>query len=57
MIVLVGRDLGEPNGFHVVVRLSLVAALGVMGFGGLLIWFFFVGHAALKRIATACRRL
>ncbi|MBN9252692.1 MAG: two-component sensor histidine kinase, partial [Mesorhizobium sp.] len=49
MIVLVGRDLGEPERFRVVVRQSLVAALGIMALGGLLIWLF-VGRRALKRI-------
>jgi signal transduction histidine kinase len=59
MIVLVGRDLGEPERFRVVVRQSLVAALGVMAVGGLLIWFF-VGRHALKRIdsvSEASRRI
>ncbi|MEQ1950693.1 HAMP domain-containing sensor histidine kinase [Mesorhizobium sp. CN2-181] len=59
MIVLVGRDLGEPERFRVVVRRSLVAALGVMAVGGLLIWFF-VGRHALKRIdsvSEASRRI
>jgi signal transduction histidine kinase len=49
MIVLVGRDLGEPELFRDVVRQALVFALGMMGVGGLLIWFF-VGRRALKRI-------
>lgn len=49
MILLVGRDLGEPEKFRKVVRRSLMAALGMMGFGALLIWFF-VGRRALKRI-------
>lgn len=59
MIVLVGRDLGEPERFRVVVRKSLVAALGVMAVGGLLIWFF-VGRHALRRIdsvSEASRRI
>ena len=49
MIVLVGRDLGEPERFRAVVRRALIFALGMMAFGGLLIWFF-VGRRALKRI-------
>lgn len=49
MIVLVGRDLGEPELFRGVVRRALAFALGMMGIGGLLIWFF-VGRRALKRI-------
>jgi signal transduction histidine kinase len=59
MIALVGRDLGEPERFRVVVRRALVAALGVMGIGGLLIWFF-VGRHALRRIdnvSEASRRI
>jgi signal transduction histidine kinase len=49
MIVLVGRDLGEPERFRAVVRRSLIFALGMMAVGGLLIWYF-VGRRALKRI-------
>jgi signal transduction histidine kinase len=49
MIMLVGRDLGEPQRFRDVVRRALMLALGMMGLGGILIWFF-VGRAALKRI-------
>jgi signal transduction histidine kinase len=49
MIVLVGRDLGEPERFRAVVRSSLMVALAMMGLGALLIWFF-VGRRALKRI-------
>lgn len=49
MIMLVGRDLGEPERFRVVVRRALMVALGMMGLGGLLIWYF-VGRRALKRI-------
>ena len=59
MIVLVGRDLGEPERFRVVVRRALMVALGMMAFGGLLIWFF-VGRHALKRIdsvSEASRRI
>ncbi|MER2535547.1 MAG: ATP-binding protein [Rhizobiaceae bacterium] len=49
MIVLVGRDLGEPERFRSVVRQSLMLSLGMMALGGLLIWYF-VGRRALKRI-------
>ena len=44
MIMLVGRDLGEPERFRAVIRRALMLALGMMGLGGLLIWFF-VGRA------------
>jgi len=59
MIMLVGRDLGEPERFRAIVRQALMLALGMMGLGGLLIWFF-VGRAALKRIdgvSEASRRI
>ncbi|WP_027060612.1 sensor histidine kinase [Mesorhizobium loti] len=59
MILLVGRDLGEPERFRAVIRRALMLALGMMGLGGLLIWFF-VGRAALKRIdsvSEASRRI
>lgn len=59
MIALVGRDLGEPERFRQVVRRALGFALGVMGIGGFLIWFF-VGRRALKRIdgvTDASRRI
>ncbi|MGU3399782.1 ATP-binding protein [Brucellaceae bacterium D45D] len=49
MRLLVGRDLGEPERFRDIVRQSLMLALGIMGIGALLIWFF-VGRRALKRI-------
>ena len=49
MIMLVGRDLGEPERFKVVVQRALMFALGMMCLGALLIWFF-VGRRALKRI-------
>ena len=49
MIVLVGRDLGEPERFRNVISRSLMVALGIMALGGLLIWWF-VGRRALKRI-------
>jgi signal transduction histidine kinase len=59
MIMLVGRDLGEPERFRAVIKRALMLALGMMGLGGLLIWFF-VGRAALKRIdsvSDASRRI
>lgn len=59
MIVLVGRDLGEPERFQNVIRNSLAAALGLMGIGALLIWYF-VGRRALVRIdrvSQASRRI
>jgi len=54
MRLLVGRDLGEPEQFRDVVRRSLMLALGIMGVGALLIWFF-VGRRALKRIDEVSR--
>ncbi|MDP3896114.1 MAG: ATP-binding protein [Mesorhizobium sp.] len=59
MILLVGRDLGEPERFRLVVRRALTAALALMGVGALLIWFF-VGRRALLRIdsvSEASRRI
>ncbi|MCX8280612.1 HAMP domain-containing sensor histidine kinase [Phyllobacterium sp. 0TCS1.6C] len=47
--VMVGRDLGEPEQVRLVVRRALGAALGIMGIGAFLIWFF-VGRRALHRI-------
>lgn len=49
MIILVGRDLSEPERFRAVVSRALMVAFGVMGVGALLIWYF-VGRRALKRI-------
>jgi signal transduction histidine kinase len=49
LILMVGRDLGEPERFRVVVRRALGFALGLMALGGFLIWYF-VGRRALKRI-------
>ena len=54
MIILVGRDLGEPQRFRDVVRQSLMIALGMMGLGGILIWFL-VGRRALIRIDNISR--
>ncbi|MEJ6781395.1 sensor histidine kinase [Aminobacter sp. Piv2-1] len=59
MILMVGRDLGEPERFRSVVQRSLMVALGMMAVGGLLIWYF-VGRRALKRIddvSEASRRI
>jgi signal transduction histidine kinase len=59
MILLVGRDLGEPERFRVVVRRALMVALGMMALGGLLIWYV-VGRYALRRIdnvSEASRRI
>jgi signal transduction histidine kinase len=49
LIMLVGRDLGEPERFRDVVRRALMVAIGLMGLSALLIWFF-VGRRALRRI-------
>jgi signal transduction histidine kinase len=59
MILLVGRDLGEPEQFRAIVRRSLTLAFGMMALGALLIWYF-VGRRALKRIdsvSQASRRI
>lgn len=59
MTVLVGRDLREPEMLRSVVNRALMIALGMMGLGALLIWFF-VGRRALKRIdnvSVASRRI
>lgn len=47
--VLIGRDLGEPTKFRLLVRNALMVALAIMGVGALLIWFG-IGRNALKRI-------
>jgi signal transduction histidine kinase len=49
MILLVGRDLGEPERFRSVVQRALILALTIMGLGAFLIWYF-VGRTALRRI-------
>ncbi|WP_201026318.1 sensor histidine kinase [Paramesorhizobium deserti] len=49
MRILVGRDLGEPERFRDIVRRALMLALGIMGVGAFLIWYF-VGRRALARI-------
>ncbi|CAN7288128.1 ATP-binding protein [Aminobacter sp. LjRoot7] len=59
MILMVGRDLGEPERFRDVIQRSLMLALAMMGFGALLIWYF-VGRRALKHIdsvSEASRRI
>lgn len=59
MIILVGRDLGEPQRFRSVVQRSLMIALGMMGLGGILIWFL-VGRRALvhiDKVSEASRRI
>lgn len=59
MLVLVGRDLVEPQRFNDIVQRSMVVALAMMGIGAFLIWFF-VGRRALKRIdnlSEASRRI
>ncbi len=47
--ILVGRDLGEPTKFRLLVRNALMVALAIMGGGALIIWFA-IGRNALKRI-------
>jgi signal transduction histidine kinase len=47
--ILVGRDLGEPMRFRLLVRQALMLALAIMGVGALVIWFG-IGRNALKRI-------
>jgi signal transduction histidine kinase len=49
MIMLVGRDLGEPDKLRAIVNRSLILAIGLMGLGAFLIWFL-VGRQALRRI-------
>jgi signal transduction histidine kinase len=49
MILLVGRDLGEPERFTMVMRQALAVAFAMMGVGALVIWFL-VGRQALRRI-------
>lgn len=49
MILMVGRDLGEAEKFRGVVQRALILALGIMGLGAFLIWYF-VGRTALRRI-------
>ncbi len=49
MILMVGRDLGEPEQLRGIVNHALLLAFAMMGVGAALIWFF-VGRHALKRI-------
>lgn len=49
MILLVGRDLGEPEKFRQVTQRALIAAFAMMGIGALVIWYL-VGRTALRRI-------
>jgi len=59
MLLLVGRDLGEPERIRAVVRRSIGLALATMLAGAMAIWFF-VGRRALKRIdevSKASRRI
>ena len=47
--LLIGRDLGDPERLHNVVRQALLIALTIMGVGALIIWFA-IGRNALKRM-------
>ena len=47
--ILVGRDLGQPQALRIMVRRAVMAALGIMGIGALVLWFA-IGRTALKRI-------
>ncbi|AXV17238.1 two-component sensor histidine kinase [Neorhizobium sp. SOG26] len=47
--IMVGRDLGDPGRFRLIVRRALMVALTIMGVGALVIWFG-IGRNALKRI-------
>lgn len=47
--ILIGRDLGEPERFRLLVRQALMLALAIMGLGALVIWFG-IGRNALRRI-------
>ncbi|MEM1377825.1 MAG: ATP-binding protein [Pseudomonadota bacterium] len=49
MTIVVGRDLGDPIRFRVVIQQTVGLALGIMAVGGFLIWYF-VGRRALRRI-------
>ena len=49
MRILIGRDLGEPTKFRLLVRNALMVALAIMGGGAVIIWFA-IGRNALKRI-------
>lgn len=59
MRLLIGRDLGDPERLHIVVRQALILALSIMGVGALIIWFA-IGRNALKRMdrmSTASARI
>ncbi|ALE04029.1 Sensor protein basS/pmrB [Bartonella ancashensis] len=59
MKLLIGRDLGEPERFVVVIRKAMIISLIAMVVGALLIWFF-VGRRALQkidRVTAASQRL
>ncbi|MBX5089071.1 sensor histidine kinase [Rhizobium lentis] len=47
--ILIGRDLGDPERFRLLVRQALMVALAIMGLGAIIIWFG-IGRNALKRI-------
>ena len=49
MKLLIGRDLGDPQRLHKIVRQALLLALLIMGVGALVIWFA-IGRNALNRI-------
>ncbi|MEO1746282.1 MAG: HAMP domain-containing protein, partial [Pseudomonadota bacterium] len=49
MRFVVGRDLGDPVRFRIVIQRTVGLAMGIMAFGSLLIWLF-VGRRALRRI-------
>ena len=50
--ILIGRDLGEPERFRLLVRQALMLALAIMGVGALVSWFG-IGRNALKRIGPS----
>ncbi|WP_132310267.1 sensor histidine kinase [Martelella mediterranea] len=54
MRLLIGRDLGDPERLHIVVRQALLLALSIMGVGALIIWFA-IGRNALKRMDRMSR--
>ncbi|WP_022709996.1 HAMP domain-containing sensor histidine kinase [Pseudochrobactrum sp. AO18b] len=59
MRVLIGRDLSEPELFRDIMRRALVLALGIMGIGAFLIWYF-VGRRALlrlKQVSSSSQRI
>ena len=49
MKLMIGRDLGDPERLHIIVRQALLLALIIMGVGALVIWFA-IGRNALKRM-------